>query len=139
MSLNSKLIHKLVLFGFTVVEKSSNHFEIYGTFNKRGYSFVLIKDHEASIGTDGSVRSIRFKIAPPTYKFNGLNSHFTYEDDEQRFFRNKQLITKIVIALQKSGVWDILSNQCFFRINDDNKHLDREKVKNLYKSLISKK
>jgi len=135
MSLNANKVHALGLFGFTVMEKSDGSFDICGIHNKRGYSFKIVKDTENRSG-----RSYMYKIVPPSYSFNGINSHFTYQQDEYRLFRNKTLITKIVIALQKTEVWELLSNQDFFKINTANKKaIDIKKISDFYKFLISTK
>lgn len=129
------LIHSLVGYRLTVVERSSDTFEIYGIHNKRGFSFKLIRDPENST----SIVKTKYKIVPPTYKFTGVTSHFSYVDDELRMFRDKNLIIKIVTTLQNSGVWDILSNQEFFKVNAANRRSDHKKLSKVYLSLISNK
>lgn len=81
----------------------------------------------------------KFWVYPPTYYFYSTTSHFDYMEEENRYSRRKTTITSIVRKLKESGVWDLIENKNFFRVNNNNKSMDRDKVYKEYNRVLREK
>lgn len=109
-----------------VVQNGGDVVQVFGSYQRKGFSFLLEKSSEG------------LKLVPPTYKFRGVNSHFDFKDvSEMRYYKNKQVIRKIVKALRGAGLWSHLVNPDFFIPNTGNTRMDRRKVDKEYKELLS--
>jgi hypothetical protein len=125
MGFTDKQRKELIKNGF-VVTYNGNKYIIHGIYNKKGFAFNL------------TFNGKKFTIHPPKYKFTGVNSHFTFIEEEERMFRNKGLIKKIVNTFKRADIWKLLSNQEFFVPNINNKNLPKN-VKNQYKEMVSRR
>lgn len=124
LSLSKSQVSQLKSYGFIVIHYT-NKITISSTFGKKGYSFNLV----------ASGRN-KYRIEPPKYQFKGVNSHFTFVDDEERMFRNKVLIIRIIQVLKNIDIWRQLENKSFFLPNESNSKLP-DKIKNIYKELLN--
>jgi hypothetical protein len=70
----------------------------------------------------------RLHIEPPRYTFKCSVSYFEYKQQERRFSRDKSMLRKFIERLRRLGIWDYVSNQDFFDVNNDNKKLNRNKA-----------
>jgi hypothetical protein len=123
--MTSKKLDRMRLNGFTCVQRGEDY-TFYSKYAKKPFSFGLVKNGSG------------YSITPPEYRFIGTISHFTFSEDENRQYRNKGVIKKIVKALFESHIWTMIKNKDFFTPNTANSKMDIGKVKQQYKELITK-
>ena len=109
--------------GWMVRVKGSN-LELIRTFSGRPITLLLT-----------SVRG-KFRLKFPTYIFNSRISHFAPSEPENRFCRNKTLLTMAVKMLKRSTVWDCIENKnSFMVINSANIKADKSRLRTELQSL----
>ena len=66
-----------------------------------------------------------FEIQNPTYHYYSKISHYDFKTGESRWSRDKGLIFSVIRDLKICGLWDLVRNKDFIKINEHNDHSNR--------------
>jgi hypothetical protein len=69
-----------------------------------------------------------YMIRPVTYKFRSVVSHFDYNQEEDRWARNKNAFRALIKTLKQCEVWGSITNKNFLQINNNNKKSKKTKL-----------
>lgn len=103
-----------------LVRQKGKDIELARTINGRPIFITLEKKGR---------RKNRFHLVFPSYIFHSHNAHFGPSTEEVRVCRNKALLRSLIKTLKKSCVWDMIDNQGFLVVNDDNARSDKQSLK----------
>jgi len=94
---------------------------------KKPVTFTLVRD----------IESKGYIMLPCNYTFRSRISHFDYCEDENRFTRNKGVIKSFLRSLQRSFVWNHITNKdSFLKVNSFNLKSKKGDVKKQLKDMI---
>jgi hypothetical protein len=120
------VITRLQHHGRWLVDASPSHIRLTKTVGNQACSVILERQ--------GS----EYVIKPVTYPFKSVVSHFDYNQQEERWARNKNAFKALVQTLKKCEIWGDITNQDFIQINENNKKSKKTKVKNELSELLGK-
>jgi len=90
------------------VRHTQNKIFITKMIAKKPITFTLVRDVERN----------GYVMLPCNYTFRSSISHFDYNEDEQRYTRNKSVIKSFLRTLQSSFIWNYISNKdTFLKVN----------------------
>jgi hypothetical protein len=69
------------------------------------------------------------EIQNPTYQYYSKISHYDFKGSEQRWSRDKRTVFSIIEDLKDCGLWEMVRNKDFIKINEKNTHSDKEALK----------
>jgi len=70
----------------------------------------------------------KYLLEHPNYEYMNRISHFKSVKKEIRLSLNKTYLSSIIRALKRAGVWPLILNQNFLRVNDNNRKSNKGKV-----------
>jgi hypothetical protein len=115
------------------VDILNRHYEKRKRFVEASYPIIEItieeKKHRVSFRLF-FLEDKYFEIQNPTYHYFSKISHFDFKTGERRWSRDKKMIFSIISDLKLCGLWEMVKNKDFLKINDFNDNIDREKLKN---------
>lgn len=77
-----------------------------------------------------------FEIQEPTYSYYSKISHYDYHRGERRYSRNKGHLFTFIADLKMCGLWELVKNKDFIKINEHNERTDKEILERELGSII---
>lgn len=77
-----------------------------------------------------------FEIQNPTYEYFSRISHYDFHRGETRFSRNKDVLFTVIADLKMCGLWELVSNKDFIKVNEHNANSDKKKLEEELGSII---
>ena len=71
----------------------------------------------------------KYTLEHPNYEYMNRISHFKSVQKEIRLSLNKTYLSSIIKTLKRAGVWPLILNQNFLRVNTNNRKSNKGKVK----------
>jgi hypothetical protein len=78
------------------------------------------------------------EIQEPTYHYYSKISHYDFYRGERRFSRNKGRLFTVIADLKMCGLWELVKNKDFIKINEHNENTDKEILEKELSSIIGK-
>jgi hypothetical protein len=69
-----------------------------------------------------------FEIQNPTYHYFSKISHYDFHSGEKRFSRNKDVLFTVISDLKLCGLWGMISNKDFVKVNEHNVNSDKKRL-----------
>lgn len=79
----------------------------------------------------------KYIIEHPSYEFISTVSHFSSVQKDKRLSLNKTYLASVIRTLKSAGVWPLILNQSFLRVNRNNPRSNKGKVKRELTNLLS--
>ena len=105
---------------FLVEELNTGGYRLSRSIGGKPIAFILEQPLGHAMGG--------FWIKPPAYIFKSKISFFDFCEDENRWTRNKQIITALLKLLRCSGIWRYIENKTFFEVNKNTTKATQKKA-----------
>ncbi len=79
----------------------------------------------------------KYMLRHPSYESVNRVAHFRSVQKEVRLSLNKTYLGNVIRSLKHAGVWSLILNQNFLKVNDNNKKSNKGKVERELASLLS--
>lgn len=76
------------------------------------------------------------EIQNPRYQYFSKISHYDFDIKENRWSRNKKIIFSAISDLKSCGLWDLVRNKDFIRVNKNNKNIDKKRLKEELRDIL---
>lgn len=125
-----------------ILDAVDNLMHRYGRMKRRiiaAYPIIEIIVEERTRTTNYQLFFINdefLEIQNPTYQYYSKISHFDFNGSEQRWSRDKRTIFSIIEDLKDCGLWEMVRNKDFIKINEKNIHSDKEALKKEIRDII---
>jgi hypothetical protein len=120
------VIARLQSHGKWLVSGSSpTHIELSKQIGKHVCSVVLEREDNG------------YLLKPVTYTFRSVVSHFDYDQEENRWARNKNAFKALTKTLKRNEIWGLILNKDFLRINNSNQKTNGRQLKNKLSNELS--
>ena len=83
------------------------------------------------------LETLEYLLEHPNYEYVNRIAHFRSVKKEIRLSLNKTYLASVIEALRKAGVWPLILNQDFLKVNNKCKKSNKGKVKKELANLLS--